>query len=63
MPLSPPIVYIVDDDASMLRALSRLLTLAGYAVEAFVYSSELVRGVSSGVVCGATGQMSELVGG
>ena len=30
-----PVVYVVDDDASMLRALSRLLTLAGYAVQTF----------------------------
>jgi FixJ family two-component response regulator len=29
------IVHLVDDDSSMLRALTRLLTLAGYAVEAF----------------------------
>ncbi len=28
-----------------------------------MYSSELVCGVSSGVIRGATGQMSELVGG
>jgi hypothetical protein len=30
---------------------------------ALLYSSELVCGVSSGVMRGATGQMSELVGG
>jgi FixJ family two-component response regulator len=37
-----PTVYIVDDDASMLRALSRLLTLAGYAVQAFPSAPELL---------------------
>lgn len=35
----------------------------GTVVALEVYSSELVCGVSSGVIDGATGQMSELVGG
>ena len=34
-PAVQPIVYLADDDASMLRALSRLLTVAGYAVQTF----------------------------
>lgn len=34
-PAIKPIVYLVDDDASMLRALLRLLTVAGHAVETF----------------------------
>ena len=42
LPATGPIVFIVDDDASMLRALSRLLTLAGYAVEAFASAPEFL---------------------
>ena len=42
MPATAPSVFIVDDDASMLRALSRLLTLAGYAVEAFASAPEFL---------------------
>ncbi len=30
-----PVIFLVDDDASILKALSRLLTQSGYAVEAF----------------------------
>jgi len=37
-----PTVFVVDDDASMLRALSRLLTLEGYAVQAFPSAPELL---------------------
>jgi len=32
-----PTVFVVDDDASMLHALSRLQTLAGYAEQTFPY--------------------------
>jgi FixJ family two-component response regulator len=32
---SAPVLYVVDDDASFLAALSRLLRAAGYAVRAF----------------------------
>lgn len=42
MPVTGPTVFIVDDDASMLRALSRMLTLAGYAVEAFASALEFL---------------------
>lgn len=42
LPATDPTVFIVDDDASMLRALSRLLTLAGYAVEAFASAPEFL---------------------
>jgi FixJ family two-component response regulator len=41
-PATGPLVFIVDDDASMLRALSRLLTLAGYVVEAFASAPEFL---------------------
>ena len=47
---TPPVkstVFVVDDDASMLRALSRLLTLAGYAVQAFPSATELLAGHQS----------------
>ncbi|MFO1477816.1 MAG: response regulator [Verrucomicrobiota bacterium] len=37
-----PVVYLVDDDASLLRALSRLLTLAGYAVRTFASATEFL---------------------
>ena len=35
MPLATPIVYIVDDDASFLTAVTRLLRAGGYEVRAF----------------------------
>src|ERR1022692_1267421 len=37
-----PVIYVVDDDASMLRALSRLLTLAGYAVQTFASAPDFL---------------------
>lgn len=37
-----PVVCVVDDDASMLRALSRLLTLAGYAVQTFASAKDFL---------------------
>ena len=37
-----PTVFIVDDDASMLRALRRMLTLAGYTAESFASAEELL---------------------
>ena len=42
MPATVPTVFVVDDDASMLRALSRMLTLAGYVVEAFDSAPEFL---------------------
>jgi FixJ family two-component response regulator len=39
---SQPVIYVVDDDASMLRALSRLLTLAGYAVQTFASATDFL---------------------
>ena len=35
-------MYVVDDDDSMLRALARLLTLAGYTVQAFASATEFL---------------------
>jgi two-component system, LuxR family, response regulator FixJ len=40
--VTSPIVYVVDDDVSVLRALSRLLTMAGYAVETFASATEFL---------------------
>jgi FixJ family two-component response regulator len=37
-----PVVYVVDDDLSMLRALSRLLTAAGYVVQSFNFATEFL---------------------
>lgn len=37
-----PVVYVVDDDASYLDAVSRLLRAAGHRVEAFASASELL---------------------
>ena len=39
---SAPVLYIVDDDASFLAALSRLLRAAGYAVRAFSSAREFL---------------------
>src|SRR2546425_6547630 len=40
MPLSPPTVFVVDDDDSVRRSLSRLLRSGGYRVETFARSEE-----------------------
>lgn len=38
-----PLLYLVDDDPSFLRALSRLLQAGGYQVEAFASPEEFLR--------------------
>jgi FixJ family two-component response regulator len=38
----PPVVLVVDDDESVRRALTRLLTVAGYTVETFPSAAELL---------------------
>ena len=40
----PPIVYLVDDDPSFLRALSRRLRAADYRVETFASGEEFLKG-------------------
>jgi FixJ family two-component response regulator len=40
----PPIVYLIDDDLSFLRALSRLLRAAGYRVETFASAEDFLKG-------------------
>ena len=42
MPTSAPIVYVVDDDTSMARALNRLLTAAGYVAQTFASATEFL---------------------
>jgi FixJ family two-component response regulator len=46
-PPGAPIVYLVDDDPSFLRALSRRLQAAGYQVEAFESAEDFRIGGSS----------------
>lgn len=47
-----PVVYVIDDDASVRRSLSRLLTTEGYVVETFdSATSYLKRDVSGQVAC------------
>lgn len=42
MPLPSPKVFLVDDDASVLRALGRLIKSAGYEVQTFVSAREFL---------------------
>src|SRR6202035_4364448 len=39
---TPNRIWLLDDDASMLKALGRLLTSAGFAVEKFSHPSEFL---------------------
>jgi FixJ family two-component response regulator len=41
-PSPPATVYLVDDDPSMLRALSRLLSLTGHAVQTFASATDFL---------------------
>jgi FixJ family two-component response regulator len=48
----PPLVFLVDDDRSVRKGLSRLLASAGYAVEAFASAREfLAREPYAGPCC------------
>jgi two-component system, LuxR family, response regulator FixJ len=40
---SEPTVYVVDDDADVLRSLTRLLRASGYRVEPFSSATEFLR--------------------
>jgi RNA polymerase sigma factor (sigma-70 family) len=40
---APRVVFVVDDDASVRKSLARLLTAAGYAVEAFATAREFLQ--------------------
>jgi FixJ family two-component response regulator len=43
-----PVISIVDDDLSVRRALSRLVRLAGYAVESFASAGEFLASAPRG---------------
>ena len=45
---SQPVISIVDDDLSVRRALSRLVRLAGYAVESFASAREFLASAPRG---------------
>jgi FixJ family two-component response regulator len=49
MPAKLLLISVVDDDASVRRALRRLLQLAGYAVETFASASEFLDSPAMGV--------------
>jgi FixJ family two-component response regulator len=52
MPECQPVIAIVDDEVSMLRALRRLLTAAGFASETYTSAEEFLRsGLQLGVGC------------
>jgi len=42
MTTSTPVIFVVDDDASVRRSLTRVMTSAGYAVEAFASAREFL---------------------
>jgi RNA polymerase sigma factor (sigma-70 family) len=52
MSAAPPMVFVVDDDPSVRRSLTRLLTSAGYTVEAFAAAKQfLERAPYAGPCC------------
>jgi len=52
MPAATTIVFVVDDDPSVRKSLTRVIAAAGYAVETFVSASEfLERAPVSGPCC------------
>jgi FixJ family two-component response regulator len=52
MSAAPPVVFVVDDDPSVRKSLTRLLASAGYAVEAFASAREfLARDRHAGPCC------------
>ena len=52
MATQPRVVLVVDDDASMLKSIARLLGAYGFAARTFASAEELLeKGVSCDVVC------------
>jgi FixJ family two-component response regulator len=47
MSLATPVIHVVDDDASFLTAVSRLLRASGFAVKTFNSAAELLLGLTS----------------
>ena len=43
-----PVVHVVDDDASFLVALARLLKAAGYTVQTYASAADFLAKVSEG---------------
>src|SRR5260370_40750896 len=52
MPISGPMISIVDDDLSVRRALRRLIGSAGYLVETFASAPEFLRSAPSARTAG-----------
>jgi two-component system response regulator FixJ len=50
-PPQPGTVFIVDDDPSFLKSISRLLQAVGYSVQSFASAEELLKGIGP-EVCG-----------
>lgn len=46
-----PVVHVVDDDASFLKAIARLLRAAGYTVRTFESGAEFLAGVGDAAGC------------
>ena len=42
MTASPPVIFVVDDDPSVRKSLTRVMTSAGYAVEAFASARDFL---------------------
>jgi FixJ family two-component response regulator len=52
MPENPPLIAIVDDEVSMLRALGRLLRSAGFAAVTYTSAEEFLRfGMQQHLAC------------
>ena len=49
-----PVVHVVDDDASFLVALARLLKAAGYTVQAYASAAEFLAKIGEGPGCVVT---------
>jgi FixJ family two-component response regulator len=46
-----PVVHVVDDDASFLVALARLLKAAGYAVQTYASAADFLAKLGDGAGC------------
>ena len=40
--MTPPTIFVVDDDPSVRKSLTRLVASAGYTVEAFVSAGDFL---------------------
>jgi FixJ family two-component response regulator len=46
MKLAAPVIHVVDDDASFLTAVSRMLRASGFTVKTFISASDLLAGLA-----------------